>query len=418
MSRTRSNVTRLAVCNLFMRAVAALAGVAVLNCAAQAAPRIGPLPESEWGDTHRTIVAERSLEGRVTNLIATYLRHPQLAASLLPFEQYVASDSTLPARHRVLLGLRTAWLAGSEYLWAERAAAARVAGIDAGELERVARGPDAEGWEAFEGALLRAADELFVDSFISDATWRVLASRYDTAQLVDLPFTVGAFTLIAGIASSVGAQIDAGLDARFPPGIERAPAALRTNDRLIDETPRIAPLPREQWSPEMRALLDPTDSGRTIANVYPTYAQSLRMDLLRRPVGEHIRNDTTLTDRQRELLLLRIGVLCRAEYEWAAHYRIGRRVGLSEADIERIVAGPDQGDGDPVENLLLRATDELYRDTAVSAQTWSALEEVFDARQLLDIVVAVGGYRMFSMAMNSYGVQLDPDPTRFPPQLR
>lgn len=95
----------------------------------------------------------------------------------------------------------------------------------------------------------------------------------------------------------------------------------------------------------MRALLDPQNAGRAIANVYPTYARSLKRDLLRRPVGEHIRNDTTLTDRQREILLLRIGILCRSEYEWAAHYRIGLRSGLSEADIDGIVAGPRQGGG-------------------------------------------------------------------------
>jgi alkylhydroperoxidase family enzyme len=117
-------------------------------------------------------------------------------------------------------------------------------------------------------------------------------------------------------------------------------------------------------------------------------------------------------------LLLRIGILCRAEYEWAAHYRIGLRAGLTEADIDGIVAGPNRGAGDPVENLLMKATDELHRDTVVSAQTWAALEKSFDERQLLDILLAIGGYRMFSMAMNSYGVQLDPNGNRFPEQLR
>jgi alkylhydroperoxidase family enzyme len=402
----------------FARAAMVLVGALALQHAAEAEPRIAPLSQSQWDNDHRAIVAEKATEGQATNLVATYLHHPQLAASLLPFEHYIANESTLPARHRQLLGLRTAWLTGSEYLWAHRADAARDAGFSAAEIERVASGPDAAGWEPFEAALVRAADELLVDSFVSDATWQTLASRYDNAQLVDLPFTVGAFTLMAGTANSVGVEIEPELSDRFPAGIAATPAAPRTNHRLIGRDPRIAPLPREEWSPEMRALLDPNDSGRTMANVYPTYAQSLRMDLLRRPVGEHIRNDTTLTDRQREILLLRIGVLCRAEYEWAAHYRIGLRSGLNESDIEWIVAGPDQGDGDPVENLLLRATDELYRDAVVSAATWEALQGAFDTRQLLDIVVAIGGYRMFSMAMNSYGVQLDPNATRFPPHLR
>ncbi len=43
--------------------------------------------------------------------------------------------------------------------------------------------------------------------------------------------------------------------------------------------------------------------------------------------------------------------------EWAAHSRIGRQVGMSDADVERIVAGPGSGGGDPIETALLRATD-------------------------------------------------------------
>jgi alkylhydroperoxidase family enzyme len=402
----------------FARAAIVLLGAFAMPYLATAAPRIAPLPQADWDETQRAIVANSSPSGRATNLTATYLHHPQLAASLLPFEQYIASDSVLPARHRALLGLRTAWLTESEYLWAHRAAAARADGLTDAELRRVAEGPDAAGWDSFEAAVVRAADELNVDSFVSDATWKTLASRYDNAQLIDLPFTVGAFTMMAGTANSLDVEIEPQLRDRFPAGLQHSSKARRTNERLIGREPRIAPLPREQWSPEMRALLDPQDSGRTIANVYPTYAQSLKMDLLRRPVGEHIRNDTTLTDRQREILLLRIGILCRSEYEWAAHYRIGLRAGLSEADIDGIVAGPDRGEGDRVENLLMRATDELFESEVVSAETWSALEEAFDSRQLLDILTAIGGYRMFSMSMNSYGVQLDPNSTRFPPELQ
>ena len=402
----------------FAPAAIVLLGAFAIPHMATAAPRIAPLPQAEWDEAQREIIAERAPRGPASNLTATYLHHPQLAASLLPFEHYIASDSVLPPRHRALLGLRTAWLMSSEYLWAHRAAAARTDGLTDAELKRVAEGPDAAGWDSFEAAVVRAADELNVDSFIADATWRTLATRYDKAQLVDLPFTVGAFTMMAGTANSLGVEIEPQWRDRFPAGLPHSSKERRTNERLIGREPRIAPLPREQWSPEMRALLDPENSGRTIANVYPTYAQSLQMDLLRRPVGEHIRNDTTLTDRQREILLLRIGVLCRSEYEWAAHYRIGLRSGLSEADIDGIVAGPGRGEGDRVENLLMKATDELFEDDVVSAGTWNALAETFDSRQLLDILTAIGGYRMFSMSMNSYGVQLDPNSTRFPPELR
>jgi alkylhydroperoxidase family enzyme len=154
--------------------------------------------------------------------------------------------------------------------------------------------------------------------------------------------------------------------------------------------------------------------------VFVTFVRNPPADRLRGPINQHILNATTLPARQRELLLMRIGVLCRSEYEWAAHSRSGRRTGMTDADVARIVAGPDSGGGDAIETALLRATDELHRDDRVSDETWSALAKGLDTRQLLDMLIAVGGYRSTSMAINSAGVQLDANMAdfRFPPSLR
>ena len=48
---------------------------------------------------------------------------------MLPYTEFLLTKSTLPPRHRELLWLRTAWLARSDYLWAQRAPAARRAGV-------------------------------------------------------------------------------------------------------------------------------------------------------------------------------------------------------------------------------------------------------------------------------------------------
>jgi alkylhydroperoxidase family enzyme len=220
--------------------------------------------------------------------------------------------------------------------------------------------------------------------------------------------------------NSLRVEIEPGLEDRLPYGIPFTVPAKWTNKRLIGAEPRLAPLQRAQWTAEMRRLLDPNDSGRDVANVYKTYIHSFRMDVLRRHVSEHIRDETTLSDRQREILLIRIGVLCRSEYEWAAHSRVGRAVGMSESEIARIVAGPGRENDGSIELALLRAADELYRDDFVSDETWASLAAQFDAAQLLDILTAVGGYRMFSMAINTFGVQLDDNmaDARFPPHLR
>ena len=117
---------------------------------------------------------------------------------------------------------------------------------------------------------------------------------------------------------------------------------------------------------------------------------------------------------------MRTGVLNRSEYEWAAHSRIGRQVGMNDADVARIVAGPAAPGGAALETTLLRAADELYRDDAIDGATWDALARELTVVQLLDALFTVGGYRSACYAINSAGVQLDANMAefRFPPELR
>ena len=384
-----------------------------------AGPRVPPVPEHQRTAEQQSLAAQFASSG-MPNAVATYLNHASLAEHILPYERYASSDSTLPPRHRALLALRTAWLTRSNYLWAHKAAAGRRDGITSDELRRIAQGPDAAGWEAFEATLLRATDELHVDSFISDATWQALSARYNTNQLIDVIDGVGAFTMHAGALNSLGVEIEADVHDRLPTGIPYRIAATRTNIRLTGKDPRIPPLDPKEWTPEQRKRFDPNGTGQRAANVFVTFVRNPPGDRLRGGVTGHILNSTTLAVRQRELLLMRIGVLCRSEYEWAAHSRLGRRAGMTDADVDRIVAGPDSDGGDPIEIAMLRATDELYRDDVISESTWATLAKTLNTKQLLDLLVAVGGYRGVSMAINSAGVQLDANMAdfRFPPSLR
>ena len=400
-------------------ALLALTATLVAQTPSRTGPRIAPVADGQRTDEQRAL-ASRFASSNIPNAVATYLHHPSLAEHILPFEHYVSSQSGLPPRQRMLLVLRTAWLTRSNYLWAHRAGEARQAGLTDEELKRVAQGPDAKGWDAFDATLLRAADELHVDSFVSDATWHALSAHYNTNQLVDVVDTVGTLTMQAGAINSLGVEIEAGIPERLPTDVPYAVTARRTNLRLVGKEARIPPLEPADWTPEQRKRFDPKGTGQRAANVFVTFVRNPPADRVRGPINQHILNSTTLSVRHRETLLMRIGVLCRSEYEWAAHSRLGRRAGMTDADVARIVAGPDSSGGDPIETALLRATDELYRDDRVSDETWSALTRAFDTKQLLDILIAVGGYRATSMAINSAGIQLDANMAdfRFPPSLR
>ena len=371
-----------------------------------AAPRFPPLPSSAGDDVQRAIITRFAALG-MRNAIATYARYPELATAMLPYTEYLLTKSTLPARDRELLWLRTAWLARSDYVWAQRAPTARRVGLTDAEVARVALGPDAKGWQPFDAAVLRAADELHVDAFLSDATWRTLAARYDADQLTDLLYGVGEIEMHATFASTLKIEIEPELTDRLPSGVAYAPAARQTNARLVGKPARIEPLP-------------PTGSGLGNANVFRTFARNPPADALRNAVGRHIRDETSLAPRNREQLIMRVGVLCRSEYEWAAHSRIGRQVGLDDADVARVIAGPSAPGGSALETALLRAADELYRDDAIGDATWDALAKNLSEKQLLDALFTFGGFRSATYAINSAGVQLDANMSelRFPPELR
>ena len=51
-------------------------------------------------------------------------------------------------------------------------------------------------------------------------------------------------------------------------------------------------------------------------------------------------------------------------------------------------------------------------------KAFTELAKAFDSKQLLDILTTIGGYRMVSMALNTFGVQLEEKAERFPPSLR
>src|SRR5512143_3615477 len=307
-------------------AAALLAGAALLAVStAHAAPRITPLPESERSAEQRELAMRFASLG-MANEVGTYLRHPALAAAILPYTEYLLTASTLPPRHREILWLRTAWLARSNYLWAHRVPAARRAGLTAAEIVRVAVGPDDPKWEPFEATLLRAADELHVDAFISEATWQTLAERYDPNQLTDLVYGVGEITMHADVTNTLRIESEPGIADRLPSAVPYTVAARWTRQRLVGAEPRIAPLPATPGAPA--------------ANVFRTFARNPPADALRNAVGRHIRDETSLLPRNRQLLIMRVGVVCRSEYEWAAHSRIGRQVGMNDADVARIIAGP------------------------------------------------------------------------------
>jgi alkylhydroperoxidase family enzyme len=131
-------------------------------------------------------------------------------------------------------------------------------------------------------------------------------------------------------------------------------------------------------------------------------------DLVRRwtVFAAHVLRKQTLPPRDRELLILRIGWLNQAEYEWAQHVQIAKREGISEREIESIKLGP-AGGWSADDAVLLQAADDLYENSVVSDAAWNSLSQKYSTEQMIDLVFTVGQYNLVSWALNSFGVPLD-----------
>ena len=120
----------------------------------------------------------------------------------------------------------------------------------------------------------------------------------------------------------------------------------------------------------------------------------------------HVLRKQTLPPRERELLILRIGWLNQAEYEWAQHVEIAKRSGITQAEIERVKLGPAAG-WSVHEAALLQAADDLFENSVVSDQTWATLAAKYSTEQMMDAVFTIGQYNLVCWALNSFGVPLD-----------
>jgi 4-carboxymuconolactone decarboxylase len=179
------------------------------------------------------------------------------------------------------------------------------------------------------------------------------------------------------------------------------------------ETPRIAMVEPDTWDAGLREQLlgirpaEMGDAEAPVFNIFKTFANHPKAAKAFLVWGNHVLFGSTLDARTREMAILRVGWKARATYEWHHHVAIGRdHAGLTHADFDKCKAGPVAG-STADDDVLLRAVDELMDDHFISDATWAQLAKRLSQQQLMDLVFAVGQYNMVSMALNSFGVQLE-----------
>ncbi|MGA3253601.1 MAG: carboxymuconolactone decarboxylase family protein [Mycobacterium sp.] len=180
-------------------------------------------------------------------------------------------------------------------------------------------------------------------------------------------------------------------------------------------TPRVPPLPLD----EAKAAADEA--------AVPDYMAELTIFqvLLNHPQLARAVNDLLATmlwhgdldPRLRELVIMRIAWLTACDYEWTQHWRVASRLGVTADDLLGVRDWLGYDGFGSTERAVLAATDDVVRDGAVSADSWAACEREFDCKKtvLIELVTAIGAWRMVASVLQSLQVPLEEGVSGWPP---
>ena len=194
------------------------------------------------------------------------------------------------------------------------------------------------------------------------------------------------------------------------------PVAAR-NALISGQSPRIAPLAPEQFTPEQQAVFEAN------AGIAPTAASASGSNTLlvemvgilaRAPAvyAPHMDSarafffQSSLTPRDRELVILRTAWLSQSPYEWGEHVRIGKDSGITADEIERATHGSEAEGWSDHDRALVRSVEELHFDSYLSDETWEQLSKTYTEEQRIELIMLIGQYKTVAYYLNSLRIKL------------
>jgi AhpD family alkylhydroperoxidase len=114
-----------------------------------------------------------------------------------------------------------------------------------------------------------------------------------------------------------------------------------------------------------------------------------------------IRNRNSLSPAIREMIILRVAVLNRANYEFDAHAPHAIKAGMSQEKIESLKDSKISDVFDEKECLILKLTDVMTQDIQVPDTVFDQVRPYFNDQEILELVATISAYNMVSRLLNA-----------------
>ncbi|MFC3796184.1 carboxymuconolactone decarboxylase family protein [Corynebacterium tuscaniense] len=112
-----------------------------------------------------------------------------------------------------------------------------------------------------------------------------------------------------------------------------------------------------------------------------------------------------LSRQESELIILRVAALRDADYELEHHKRLGKKAGLTTADIEAVQQAEHGLTGR--RGMLIDATDDLIRHRQISDAVYAELMRHINEKELTALLLLVTNYDGLATLMDVLHVPLD-----------
>lgn len=164
------------------------------------------------------------------------------------------------------------------------------------------------------------------------------------------------------------------------------------------------PLPDDsELSDETRAtlaLVRPLNINRMLANTPASLRPFAHL-------GGSILMGSQIDPRKREIAILRTAHVTKSAYEWTGHVRLGRGLGVADAEIEAIQMEGRVTALSEEENMLCRVADEIAGDVRLSDEALEWALSTYGVRQTCELILCCSFYNMVSRFLESTRVPLE-----------
>ena len=186
-------------------------------------------------------------------------------------------------------------------------------------------------------------------------------------------------------------------------------AQLKQRDEQILGKPGRLQAPKEVTEEQRQLALPPPGYGRPgeLPEHYLIMLKTPELLKAYSAIGTYFLVHGKMAVRDRELMVLRVGWLTRAPYEWGEHVAIGKnRAGLTAEEIARVQTGSSEPGWSDHDRALLKAVEELFDDAMISDETWQTLAKTMSEEQLIELPILIGQYVGTAYVQNSWRIRL------------